>query len=544
MAVTDTTVEAPPAAPPALAAAKPESRPQAAAAELTAIEHYLGAVDHKRLGRRFTLAALLVTAGLFVARAVGWAGANSADPLLGTWSVQVRQSADIAVIVLGVMALIVGLAIYVVPLQVGARGISFPRLVALSYYSWLISTVLYVVSILGDGGLGGNSYEMGRLGIFSLAAGAVSLLGGMIAVMTTVLTLRAPGMTLARTPMFAYSMLVSGALWLATVPAIVAVGVLMQANRAEAGAIKIGAVADLRFLGWQPAIWIIAIPVIGLAVDVLPVATGARLMQRFVFRGLIVVLGVASFGVWAVDPNLAVNTFVWAALAVLALVAVLATLAGLLPQLRRLSGAPAAPDALVGVLAALGLLALAGIVGTLAALNTYGGGEDGLLGLPAVNGLIDGQSNMILGGAVAGLLAALAFWGVKFTGSMPAKGAAAGMALLAALGGLLAGVGGVIDAVASIDGGAGAPETAGWLIAAGSVLLALSVLGAAGGLAAGLRGGESDGPVDPFDGHTLEWLTSSPPSTNNFDDELPEVVSASPLLDAREASGTAEGSEQ
>ena len=61
MAVTDTTVEAPPAAPPALAAAKPESRPQAAAAELTAIEHYLGAVDHKRLGRRFTLAALLVT---------------------------------------------------------------------------------------------------------------------------------------------------------------------------------------------------------------------------------------------------------------------------------------------------------------------------------------------------------------------------------------------------------------------------------------------------------------------------------------------------
>ena len=283
---------------------------------------------------------------------------------------------------------------------------------------------------------------------------------------------------------------------------------------------------------------------IGLAVDVLPVATGARLMQRFVFRGLIVVLGVASFGVWAVDPNLAVNTFVWAALAVLALVAVLATLAGLLPQLRRLSGAPAAPDALVGVLAALGLLALAGIVGTLAALNTYGGGEDGLLGLPAVNGLIDGQSNMILGGAVAGLLAALAFWGVKFTGSMPAKGAAAGMALLAALGGLLAGVGGVIDAVASIDGGAGAPETAGWLIAAGSVLLALSVLGAAGGLAAGLRGGESDGPVDPFDGHTLEWLTSSPPSTNNFDDELPEVVSASPLLDAREASGTAEGSEQ
>ncbi|MEZ5374042.1 MAG: hypothetical protein R2704_15205 [Microthrixaceae bacterium] len=169
--------------------------------------------------------------------------------------------------------------------------------------------------------------------------------------MTTVLTLRAPGMSLARTPMFAFSMLVSGALWLATVPAIVAVAALMQANRLEAGAIKTETLGDLRFLGWQPAIWIIAIPAIGLAVDVVPVATGARLMQRFVFRGLLVALGVASFGVWAVNPELSFNTFIWAALSGLALLAVLATLGGLLPQLRRLSGAPAAgrPDRLHGL---------------------------------------------------------------------------------------------------------------------------------------------------------------------------------------------------
>ena len=51
-----------------------------------------------------------------------------------------RESADIAIVVLGVLALIVGIAVYVVPLQIGARGISFPRLVALSYYCLLYTS--------------------------------------------------------------------------------------------------------------------------------------------------------------------------------------------------------------------------------------------------------------------------------------------------------------------------------------------------------------------------------------------------------------------
>lgn len=543
MAVTESTVEAPPAAPAELGPADRDGFISSAQAELTAIERFIGTVDHKQLGRRYTVTALVVTAVGFIVRALGWAGANGGDALLGDWSLQVRESADIAIVVLGVLALIVGIAVYVVPLQIGARGISFPRLVALSYYSWLVSTVLFAASMLGDGGIGGNSLEMGRLGVFALIAGAVSILGGMIAVMTTVLTLRAPGMSLARTPMFAFSMLVSGALWLATMPAIVAVGVLMQANRSNAGAIKMDSVDNLRFLGWQPTVWILAIPVIGLAVDIVPVATGSRLMQRFAFRGLLVILGVASFGVWAVDPALSFNTFVWIAFSGLALLAVLASLGGLLPELRRLDGAPSAPGALIGSLAALALLTLAGILGGLAAVNTIGSGEDGLLGLPAINGLISAQSNVILGASVVGLLTALAFWGVKFTGTLPAMGAAAGLALLAGLGAVIAGAGGVVDAIASIDGGTGSGELAAWLIAAGSIVLALSLLGAAGVLIVGLRAGET-GPADPFDGHTLEWLTASPPSTMNFDDELPEVTSASPLLDAREKAADVEGSDR
>jgi hypothetical protein len=56
-----------------------------------------------------------------------------------------------------------------------------------------------------------------------------------------------------------------------------------------------------------------------------------------------------------------------------------------------------------------------------------------------------------------------------------------------------------------------------------------------------LEGRTQGGPSDPFSGHTLEWLTESPPAPENFEGPLPEVLSASPLLDAREAGTDAEG---
>ncbi|MEZ5382112.1 MAG: cbb3-type cytochrome c oxidase subunit I [Microthrixaceae bacterium] len=537
MAVTDTMVEAPPE--PAELPAAPAAAPvEAVRAEITAVERVIGAVDHKVVGRLYLVSGALFAVAAFTARMMGWAG-EGGNPMLGTWSAQVRESADVAVILLGLMPLIVGLAIYVVPLQVGARGISFPRLVSLSFYGWLVSALVFAASVLGDGGLGGKSLEMNRLGLFSLAAGAGFVLAGMIAVMTTVLTLRAPGMTLARTPMFSYSILVTGAVWLATVPAVFASAALAQAGRLDAAALQVQVVDQLRFLGWQPAIWMIAIPLVGLAVDVVPVATNARLQQRFLFRGLIVALGIGAFGVWALDLEVAANTVVWSGQATLALLAVLATVGGLTPALRRSQGLPGIPVSLLGVLTSLGLALLAALVGFAAALNTLGGDEEGLLGLPTVNGLIAGQANLVLGAVVSGLLGALAYWGVKITGKPSAKLPPAFFGLLAALGGLLAGAGPIIDAVASVNGGDGAEVGSSALVAVGSLVMAMALLGAAALII--LEGRTQGGPSDPFSGHTLEWLTQSPPAPENFEGPLPEVLSASPLLDAREAGTDAEG---
>jgi heme/copper-type cytochrome/quinol oxidase subunit 1 len=108
-------------------------------------------------------------------------------------------------------------------------------------------------------------------------------------------------------------------------------------------------------------------------------------------------------------------------------------------------------------------------------------------------------------------------------------GPAIGLGLLAALGGLLTGVGPIVVGFSSSSTQAGFG-----ILAAGAILAALAV--AAFGLLAlrSARAGESAGD-DPFDGLTLEWATTSPPPPGNFAGDLGAVQSAQPLLDRKEA---------
>ena len=71
-----------------------------------------------------------------------------------------------------------------------------------------------IASYAINGGPGGGRSEGVDLWIVALAAMLVALMLGAACVLTTVIALRAPGMDLARVPMFAWSMLVAGAMWL------------------------------------------------------------------------------------------------------------------------------------------------------------------------------------------------------------------------------------------------------------------------------------------------------------------------------------------
>jgi len=70
--------------------------------------------------------------------------------------------------------------------------------------------------------------------------------------------------------------------------------------------------------------------------------------------------------------------------------------------------------------------------------------------------------------------------------------------------------------------------------AIGAIMVVLGALGIVGGLLGALRSGAADVGDDPWDGHTLEWTTTSPPAAGNFTEPLAEVGSEALLLDQRD----------
>jgi cytochrome c oxidase subunit I+III len=122
-----------------------------------------------------------------------------------------------------VIPFIEALATYVLPLQLGTRDLPFPRLTALSYWTYLFGGIfLYSSFLFGlapDGGwfayvpLTGKTFSPG-LGMdfwdIGLSVAEVAAMGAAAEMITGILRMRAPGMSLTRLPLFAWSMLVTG----------------------------------------------------------------------------------------------------------------------------------------------------------------------------------------------------------------------------------------------------------------------------------------------------------------------------------------------
>jgi heme/copper-type cytochrome/quinol oxidase subunit 1 len=360
---------------------------------------------------------------------------------------------------------------------------------------------------------------------------------GSICVLTTVGTLRTAGLTLMRTPAFAWSMLVASSIWLVTLP-VLAGNVLLIYLDTDYGQQSFGQPAlmwpQLQWIAHQPAVLAVAIPVLGIAGDVVPVIGRSKVAVRGALLGTIGAFGVLTFGPWAqtaFNPRL-VNQAVFIGFSILVGLPVLGFLGGMADTLRRgkPQGRAALPLALLGVLATL-VACAAAAARVIDPLNL----EGTLWGA--------GVAKLAVGAAVAGVVAGVHYWGPKMYGVHPNEGLGK-LNVLLVLGGialfgggdlLAGGVGqlpsGADGAFAEVADGA---EIGLLLSAAGAVLLLLAValallvqLPAMGGK--GVYAG-----ADPWAGHTLEWTTASPPPYGNFLAAVPEVTSATPLLDARE----------
>jgi cytochrome c oxidase subunit 1 len=208
---------------------------------------------------------------------------------------------------------------YIVPLQIGAPDVAFPRLNAFAYWLYLFGGLLVVGGFLTPGGApdfgwtgytplsdSANSPGVGaNMWVVGLVLSGLGTILGAVNMITTISTLRAPGMTLFRMPIFTWNILITGVMILLAFPILAATLLALLADRVL-GAHVYDAVHGGPLL-WQhlfwffghPEVYIVALPFFGIVTEVIPVFSRKAL---FGYKGMVaatVAIAAYSMTVWA-----------------------------------------------------------------------------------------------------------------------------------------------------------------------------------------------------------------------------------------------------
>ena len=215
--------------------------------------------------------------------------------------------------------LFVGLANEIMPLQIGSPDVAFPRLNILSYYFFVFGGLILLASFITPGGapgfgwyayspltssinspgVGGDMWIMGLV-----LSGLGTILSG-VNFVTTIVCMRAPGMTMFRMPIFTWNILVTSIMVLLAFPVLAAALLVLEIDRklgAQVFSAANGGAITWQHLFWffgHPEVYIVAIPFFGIATEIVPVFSRKPL---FGYKGMVAAtLGIAglSMTVWA-----------------------------------------------------------------------------------------------------------------------------------------------------------------------------------------------------------------------------------------------------
>jgi cytochrome c oxidase subunit I len=208
---------------------------------------------------------------------------------------------------------------YIVPLQIGAPDVSFPRLNSFAYWLYAFGGSVTMIGFVTPGGaadFGWFAYAPLNSIIHSPGVGAdlwivglvLSGLGtilGAVNMITTILTLRAPGMTMFRMPMFTWNIVVTSLLVLMVFPILAAALLVLESDRRLGSHVFDAATGGpllWQHLFWffgHPEVYIIALPFFGIITEVIPVFSRKPV---FGYKGLVgatIAIGALSMSVWA-----------------------------------------------------------------------------------------------------------------------------------------------------------------------------------------------------------------------------------------------------
>jgi cytochrome c oxidase subunit 1/cytochrome c oxidase subunit I+III len=512
-------------------------------------------VDHKKIGRRYLVTALVffVFAGVEATLMRTQLLAARLDVVNPNLYDQLFTLHGVTMIFFFATPAFFGFGNFLVPLMIGARDMAFPRLNAFTYWVFLSAGLLMSASILfgsaPNGGwfgytplteeqyLPGPGMTIYCLGLLFLG---VSTTSGAINLVVTALTMRAPGMSLNRVPIFVWSIVVQSMMLVFALAPLNVANLFLYLDRnwgyhffdPKGGGDEL-LWQHLFWLFGHPDVYIIVLPALGIVSSIVPTFSRRPIAAYPLIVMATVSTGIISFGVWVHHmfatglPQLALAFFNASSLVVtipsgVQIFAWLATI---------LLGRLVLRTPMLWVLGFLVVFVAGGVTGVMFAVVPFDQQTTDSYFVVAHFHYV------LFGGAVFPLMAGLYYWFGKFTGRMLSErlGRWSFWTTLVGMNVLffpmhILGLLGMPRRVYTYQSGLGwdrlnLTETIGsYILVLG---LALTFFNCLRALTVGPKA-----PDNPWGGDSLEWATASPPEDYNFP-VVPTVASLHPMWDEK-----------
>lgn len=514
---------------------------------------WLATVDHKKIGIMYIVMSFLFFIGagimaLLIRLQLAAPNMQIVDPQ--TYNQLFTMHGSVMIFLFTIPLLVGGFGNYFVPIMIGARDVAFPRLNAFSFWitlgAGLVMLGAFLVGARSDASWVAYvpysnkqfsptiGMDIWLLGVILLGIGSTL---GAVNFLVTVFSMRAPGMTAWRIPMFVWAMVTTAAMVLLATPVLTAALLMLVADRNFATQFFTTNNARLwQHMFWfysHPAVYIMVLPAMGIISEILPVFSRKPLYGLKAVVISTALIGILGFTTWVhhmfvsgTDPL--VSRFFMFTTMVIAVPTGVKMFNWIFTML---GGSLNLKTPLLMVFGFLSTFVIGGITGVVQALipldqylhNSYW--------------VVAHFHYVLFGGSVFGIFAGLYYWVPKMFGRMLDDKLGKLHFVLMWLGFNLTffpmhilGLMGMPRRIATYAGDRGW-DTGNLIATIGAFMIALSVLVFIINVIKSARNGERAGN-DPWEGNTLEWMTASPPPEYNFRD-IPEVTSERPLFDER-----------